>query len=184
MRIIWTLVTQDILGDKLPQIVQTSVNTFCHFWIREVATVQEAVDARSLELVEECLTEVFLMCGRRETSEPDAYARPWFTLKYGSQKQTMGLRTRQKNAEAAGLIMKSWFTFKSGSQKRKRNLHLLYKTGSQNWTRKCLSGQINTTLHSASVIVRSRGFSSRAGSQDAIFTFFFFLNGFLTYSQI
>ena len=62
MRNIWTLVTQDILGDKLPQIVQTPLHTFRHFWIREVATAEEAVNARSLELVEECLTEVFSLC--------------------------------------------------------------------------------------------------------------------------
>ena len=36
---------------------------------------------------------------RGETSEPGAFARPWFTLKYGSQKWKEGLRTRQKTAK-------------------------------------------------------------------------------------
>ena len=43
--------------------------------------------------------------------------------------------------------MKPWFLFKSGSQKRTRNLQLYCKSGSLNGTKKCLSGQINTTLH-------------------------------------
>ena len=41
-----------------------------------------------------------------ETSEPDAFAKPCFTLKYGSQKRTKGFRTGQKTAKADGLILK------------------------------------------------------------------------------
>ena len=42
--------------------------------------------------------------------------------------------------------MKPWFAFKIGSQKGTRNVHLHYKTGLKNRTKKCSSGQINTTL--------------------------------------
>ena len=84
---------------------------------------------------------------RGGTSEPDAFVKPWFTLKYGSQKRTEGLRTGQKTAKADSLILKPWFTLKSGSLKRTQNLHLHYKKGSLNRTRKCLTCQISTTLH-------------------------------------
>ena len=84
---------------------------------------------------------------RGETSESDTFARPWFTLKCWSQNRTKGLRTGQKTAKLDGLIVKPWFPFKSGSQKWTQNLHLHYKNGSQNQTTKCLSDQINTTLH-------------------------------------
>ena len=59
----------------------------------------------------------------------------------------MGLGTGQKTAKVDGLIVKPWFTLKNGSQKRTWNRHLHHKNGSLNWTTKCLSGQINTTLH-------------------------------------
>ena len=52
------------------------------------------------------------MGNRGEPSEPDAFAKPWFTSKYWSQKQTKGHRTRQKTAKADSLILKPRFILK------------------------------------------------------------------------
>ena len=100
---------------------------------------------------------LYLNTYRGEGSEPDAFARPWFTLKYGSQKRTKGLKTGQKTAKDAI----PWFTLKNGSQKRTQNLDLHFFKWVAEPDRKLLNlPDLHYTTLFASVIVQFRGFSS------------------------
>ena len=50
-------IVDNVLGEKTDEVFEASVHTFCHSRVVEVATIEEAVVARWLKLLEKCLQQ-------------------------------------------------------------------------------------------------------------------------------